>query len=388
MECNNEQDPSIDELVEELIEHDSLIGERTGKCNVSGAQGNFTKAKVYYKRMLERQTKESGEDDLSVATTLYQIGTYLTLEGNIDEALEMLERALKLQLETLGEGHDDTALTYQLLGTNFLNHRENEQAEEMFRKALHIKLDILRQIFSNLTGLCRQLMNSLKGQEKYSEAIEIQKLVLENLLQMHGEDHPDVVQTYLGIAGLLGDQARLDDSLHMVDRCVEICSRLQGTEDFHPRILTQVLFHKATCLEAQGDFEGAEGVLAELRLVQKETLSETHPLVAETAEAYDHLAKLYGLKGMLDNAINAYATATNIRKTALGNGHPSTKKSVIALKALKRQKTARALNQEGLVRKAQGDSEGALQPLRRGAGYSQGNLCSHKYGECLREYFG
>ena len=71
----------------------------------------------------------------------------------------------------------------------------------MIRKALDIKLEILPKNHPEVTDMYLHLARSLKRQGKFSDATKIQKLQL--ALQMHGEDHPDVVLVYIGIAELL-----------------------------------------------------------------------------------------------------------------------------------------------------------------------------------------
>ena len=89
----------------------------------------------------------------------------------------------------------------------------------MFRKVLDIKLEILpEEEVSDLTDLHQVLLLSLRMQGKFSEATKIQKVVVANLLQVHGEDHPGVAMSYVGIARLLSDQKRFDDALHMLEK--------------------------------------------------------------------------------------------------------------------------------------------------------------------------
>jgi tetratricopeptide (TPR) repeat protein len=345
--------------------------------HVYNDQRNHQKAKEILEIVLEIQMKELGEDDLCVAYTLTIIGTVLLREGTYNEALEKHNRALEIQLKKLGGKHVDTADTYEAMGRVFLEQENNlEKAEEMFRKALDINLEILPQNDSDLMDLYQLLAISLKMQCKFSEATKIQKLMLVTLLQMYGEYHPDVVKSYIGIAMLLTNQNRLDDALQMLAKSIEICSRLQRLGDFDTNILGGALLIKAKCLQSLGNLEGATEAFTNLKMIQKETLGEMHP---STAETYQNLARAYDRQDRTEDAIKAYTKAINIRKAVLGDSHPRTKEVMIELKFVGSEKNARALNEQGMAMKAQGDSEKAIQFFHEALGVFNEFYRAHPY---------
>ncbi|CAJ1946802.1 unnamed protein product [Cylindrotheca closterium] len=329
-------------------------------CDYSD-QGNNQKAKEILERVLELQTKEFDSDDLSVAETLHRIGDVLEREEKFDEALEKYNRTLAIRLKRLGEKHADTADTYETIGNLFLLHGNNsEKAEAMLRKALDINLEIQPENISELTDLYQMLALSLQKQLKFSEATKVQKQILSKLLQIHGEDHPSVVLAYQGIYGLLLHQDRFDDALQMIDEGIKICSRLQGPSGFdnNTGILMALLYNKAKCLEALGNFEGETEVSTKLVMLSKERLGEMHPL---TADAYEHLAETYVRQDLTSAAMNQYASAIRIRRRVLGDVHPSTRKLVATHELLKRDKIANEATLQGLKMKAQGDFKEAMQ---------------------------
>ncbi|CAJ1950037.1 unnamed protein product [Cylindrotheca closterium] len=98
-------------------------------------------------------------------------------------------------------------------------------------------------------------------------------------------------------------------------------------------------------------------VFANLLTIQKEAQGD---LDTDTADTYEELAAAYSLQGMPELAIEACGKAINIRKSMLGNDyiHPLTKNLMMTtLKGFKREKTAKALNEQGLAMSAQGDSD-------------------------------
>ncbi|CAJ1946422.1 unnamed protein product [Cylindrotheca closterium] len=231
------------------------------------------KAKEILEEILVRQTHACGEDYPSVARTLNEIGIALQHDRNFEEALEKYNRALGIQLKILGGKHVDTADTYDNIGKVFLEQDKFEEAEEMFRKALDIKLEILPEDkISELTDLYQNLGLSLKMQDKFSEATKIQKRSLSKLVEIHGEYHYSVAKAYIGVAGLLGDQNRMEDALQLLDKSVEICNRLQGLGHRDANVLPLALYMKASYMEELGKFEGATEVLLTLLILHKETL--------------------------------------------------------------------------------------------------------------------
>ncbi|CAJ1962977.1 unnamed protein product [Cylindrotheca closterium] len=321
-------------------------------------QRNFQKAKGILAKVLKIRTKEFGEDNVSVADTLFYIGMVLKEEGNFNEALAKLKSALEIQLKKLGESHIDTINTYEVIGRVFLRSGNSDKAQEMFRKVLDNRLESLPHSLFHLMDLSQDLVLAFRNEDNLSEAIKIQRLVLAKLLQFYGEDSSEVTRVYISIAMLLKDQSRLDDALQMLDKSIEICSRLQHQGGFDTMILAGALLNKAGCLEKQRNFEGAMEVYNRVLLIQKEALGEMHP---STAETYAYLADAYANQNMSEDAIKAYAKAINNRKANFGDGHPSTKKVSSSLRLLKREKKARSLYEQGLVMKAQEDLEKAIQ---------------------------
>ncbi|CAJ1947819.1 unnamed protein product [Cylindrotheca closterium] len=289
-------------------------------------QGNHKKAKEIFERVLKTQIKELGEDDLSVAKTLSYIGDMLSSEEIYSEAFEKFEKALEIQLEKLGEKHPDTVFTYENIGRAFLGR--------------------VNTITAN-------------AKHKFAEATKVQRHVLTTLLHVHGEDHPGVVKSYNLIALLLQNQKRSDDALQMLDKSIEICSRLQGLCEISKMdLLGRAFLTKASCFQALGNLEGATEMFTNLLQVQKEALGEMHPA---TALGHTCLANAYGQRGMLQDGIKANMKANAIYRTSFGDGHPCTEKLVTTIQSLKRDEKAKTLVEQGVAMKAQGHSEKAEQ---------------------------
>ncbi|CAJ1947739.1 unnamed protein product [Cylindrotheca closterium] len=292
-------------------------------------------------RLVEAYAREPGEDDLTLAFALNNLGIQQRKDGiqkrrisYFGDSLKKHERALEIQLKLLGEAHVDTARTYANIGRNFLEKgttfdrdkgKNFEKAEGSYRKALDImnKLQIIRpQESFDLTKWNQHLVVSLKGQGKYSGAIKTQKLVLSTLLQKHGEDHHTIVLAYHCIAGLLKAQNRFDDALQMLDKAIAICSRLEQLGDFDRTILGLLLRNIAEVMEAKGDVECALELFTKLLMLQLDTLGEMHPATADT---YEKITKAYMQKGMVEDGIKNLTKVVEIRRQVLGDDHPDTK---------------------------------------------------------------
>ncbi|CAJ1970361.1 unnamed protein product [Cylindrotheca closterium] len=335
-----------------------LVEELMKKSHYFYRQRNYQKTKETLETVLEMKTEDLGEDDLEVAETLYQLGGVLRTEGNFSEALEKLKRALAIRVAKLGENHADIADTYRAIGSILYEEQENyEEAEKMYRKVLDIKLKILPNDHFDVTDLYMHLGYLLTKQGKFSEATKIQKLQLATLLEKHGEDYPNVVLVYDGIAELLILQNRLDDALQMLERGIEICNRLQPLGDHNMDILARTLLEKANILDKQGNFEAAAETFNKVVRIQVETVGEMHPEIAGTYEA---LARAYIQQDMPESAIEPYMKAFRIHRKELGNDHAHTKELAVCLEVLEHQKNAIALNEQGLSMKAEGDLERAM----------------------------
>ncbi|CAJ1959570.1 unnamed protein product [Cylindrotheca closterium] len=258
------------------------------------------------------------------------------------------------------------------IGQIFHEQQKDEEAEEMFQKAMEIKREILPHNHPEVMGLYVHLVHSLKKQCKYSEAQKMQRLQLATLLELHGEDHYDVVNAYNGIASLLVCQNMLDDALQMVDRGIDICNRLERLGDRTIDVMGGTLRHKADILYEQGNMEAAADILNKvIMMMQIDTADAMHPAIAEMCE---DLALKYYKHGIVEGAINAYEKAIKIRRKEFGNDHPHTKKLKLALKALACESDVRKLNELGLEMKAKGDSERAIQLFQEALGIDKSNI--------------
>ncbi|CAJ1945506.1 unnamed protein product [Cylindrotheca closterium] len=321
-------------------------------------EGNHEKAKEILVRALEIQTKESIEDDLSVAGALNVIGSVLLKEGKLNEALEKFERVLAIQLKKLGR-HVDTAETYEIIGQIYHEQKNDQNCGKMLRKALDIKLEVLpRENISDLTDLYQRLSISLQLQGKFSEATNTNKRALATLLEVHGEEHPAVIESYNGIAILLANQMRFDDAIQILDKSIEICSRLQEAGDFDKDLLARSLFNKGRCLKIQGRLDGATQMFTKALAIRKEALGAMHP---STGEFYESLGETYVRQDMLEEGIHAFTKTLEIRQSVFSDDHPGLEELKRTIAPLKRRKKAKTLHEQGLAMKTQGDWEKARQ---------------------------
>ncbi|CAJ1968179.1 unnamed protein product [Cylindrotheca closterium] len=337
---------------------DSVIQELMNKCHIyQFEEGNSRKARETLETVLEIQTEDLGEDDIAVAKTLMYIGSILREEGDFNEAFEKLNRSLAIRVKKLGR-HCDTADSYEEIGITFQRQGEHEQAKEMFREALDIKREILPNDHIEVTGLYEREALSLSNQGKFSEAIKVYKVQLAAILQIHGEFHPSVAHLYQGIAMLLKLQNRLDDAVQLLDKSIEISSRLQRVGDFDMKVLGSIFRHKAKIQNQQGNLEGATETWNKVLMIRIETVGEMHP---KTAETYEELALVYIRQDIIEGAIESYAKAINIRRKELGDDHSNTKELVLNRELLQREKYQRILRNQGLAMQTEGDSEKAEQ---------------------------
>ncbi|CAJ1956413.1 unnamed protein product [Cylindrotheca closterium] len=291
-------------------------------------------------------------------------------------AKKIVERILETQVETLGEDDPSLALALAfkgIMGRVFLQQDDGAEAEKVFRKILDINREMLPHHDSDLMDVYQSLALSLKMQDKSSEATKTQKFVLATLLKEHGEDHPGVVKTYIGIAGLLLEQDRWDDALQMLDECIEICSRPRRLGEFKGLLLS-ALHAKATSLLALRNCEDATELFAQLLMMHKETNGEFHP---DTAEAYENLAVAYVQQEMLKDGIKAYTKAIGIRQSLLMSGDRHTKQLMETLESLKCATKAEELTNKGLAMKAQGNSEKAIQLFQMALDVYKGRFRTH-----------
>jgi len=183
---------------------------------------------------------------------------------------------------------------------------------------------------------------SLRGEGKLVEAIEVAEQVLAIEREIFGEEHSDVADSYGWIGGMQEAADDFSAAEKFRQAALELLTKLHGVDDWrvtdgrlaleHARLLagldntereelsrSEALNDRVFELWSAGKSQEALSLAQEALAIRKEVLGEEHP---DYATSLNNLAGLYHAMGDYARAEPLYRQAMEIEKKVLGEVHP------------------------------------------------------------------
>ena len=176
------------------------------------AMSSFTEAIQCYKTI-------HGEDHLSVANALFNVGICLKETGDSDRAMKCFARALAITKSQLGEDHSDVADTLQQMAEVYRMKGDMRGALKWCEQAMQIRReteDLQLATLLSFTGeLCIQCHDSEEAERSFRECVRIRR-------KLQGDDHLEVAEALFSL-GRVYETFRKDHKRAL--RCFEECLR-------------------------------------------------------------------------------------------------------------------------------------------------------------------
>jgi tetratricopeptide (TPR) repeat protein len=154
-----------------------------------------------------------------------------------------------------------------------------------------------------------------------------------------------------GLAGILSDQGRLEESRQLYDEILAIRRRVQGPE--HPHTLA-TMYNLARVLHKEGLDAEAGKLFRETLQLQQRVLGPESP---KTLSTMTGLAVVLQAQEELEEAFNLYEAALRLKRRVLGPEHPQTLTAMYNL--------ANVMQEQGRLEEARQLHEETVQFTRR-----------------------
>jgi len=283
---------------------------------VWAAKGEFQKAILLFQRSLNIRQKAFGTYHHDVARTLHNLALVNEEIANYDEAIRLYEKAIEIREKVLGEWSADLATSLNNLGVVYLNLADFDKAEQFLRRALEIKEKVLPSISTSIASTLSNLaaIYSEKGDE--DKALELFKRALEIREKALGANHPNVARTleYVGNSYRTKGDLRQAEAYYL--RGLEILRNRFGAE--HSRI-ARMIGNMAILYQMQSDYTRAEPLLRQAVEMMEKTIGKEHN---DYAVAIYNLASFYTDKGDYEQAEPLYRKALEIAEKLFTAPHP------------------------------------------------------------------
>lgn len=123
-------------------DHKCTIDTLENLARINERNNKFEAAKECYEDCVNLKKEFLGEQDLSVARTLHELGCLLIRMNQRKGALEIFESTLRIRKRELGFQNKDTIATIMKIGEIYLRNQDNETALKCFDQALPLTLEI------------------------------------------------------------------------------------------------------------------------------------------------------------------------------------------------------------------------------------------------------
>lgn len=224
-----------------------------------------------YEKALELQrgalaiAERCGAEEHVLAVMLGQLGRTLAESGSPTEALEYLQRSIPLAETAWGSNSIDTAIRLSDLAKLHQSTGNLEKAVPIFEKALRIAREVLPAGHPILGIRMGDLAGAYNQAERHNEAIALAGAALDILLNSLGESHPITDSCLTSLSKFHQDSGDLDAALELANESLCIVERNR------PWLVPDRLADKATILSDLG--RHSEAIDAVERALQSKGLA-------------------------------------------------------------------------------------------------------------------
>jgi tetratricopeptide (TPR) repeat protein len=250
-------------------------------------------------------------------------GLYLHSRGEFRAARQILEPAYGTSLRTLGDTHRRTLKLAISLAEVLHSLGDLDGAHDLYRRTLD-SLSALSRVSPVMTfDLFLTSLNNLAEVLQAQGRIEEARGYLETLHQLrhdvHGEDHPDSLNSAQNLAGVHYDQGNLAAARALLATTLDRRRRVSG--DTHPATMGAAN-SLAGVLKELGHLDEARELAEDTYDKRRRTLGDTH---LDTLTSANNLANILFRQGDLNGARRLLRETHERGRDSLGDDHPFTR---------------------------------------------------------------
>ena len=286
---------------------------------VHEALGNYLQAEPMLAVLLERKTKELGENHDEVIDAKIDLSTVYRRIGKVEKAENLCVSALTIIRDQNRSTEDPRMLKcMNELAKIFLSRDKIAQAESMSRNVFERSRLSLGEKSSVSLIRGQVLVEALRKGGKLDEAEELSKSLVASMVEILGPTHPDTLGAMDALAEIVVSRKDLARGLDLYEQILDSKERMLGEQ--HPETLS-TLKAIARILRLQELPEEAEEIQFTVytRLKRKNGLE--HP---ETLRAMNELADLYMDSGKQVDAFQLSNETLIIELRIMGELDPMT----------------------------------------------------------------
>ena len=307
---------------------------------------DVSKAIEFYLKSLDIKQNMFGEEHITVAEVLYNIGLVYPKIRETNKAIECFQKARAIKEKMYGKEHDAVAKVIRSLATVYREIGEHSRAIELFEKELKIRVKVHGE--ENVTVgehdgaielsekelLIKEKLHSEKHEEnrdiaanccrlatcysktgQQTKAIELYERALNILKSLYGEDNHSVASCYNNLGNAYSKMNQNRQAIGIYEKAIAIAERVYSGEHESVAIYCRNL---AAVYKDIGEYtEAIELYKDEMRIRQKISGDENEML----AKCYNNLGSAYRYIEEPSQAIELFEKELKIRVKIHGEEH-------------------------------------------------------------------
>jgi serine/threonine protein kinase/tetratricopeptide (TPR) repeat protein len=194
-------------------------------------RGDWGRAEVLYRQVLEIERHVLGEADTTTLATMNNLAAALARENKYPEAEEIYGRLLEIKRRILGAEHPSTLTSLNGLGVLYRNEGKYAEAEPVLRSVLEARRHAMgeehRDTLASMNGL--GLLYLTEG--KYTDAEPLLTHAVETGTRVLGEANPDTQSSLNNLAELYRREGKLTQSEAALERLLKERQRTYGQDN-------------------------------------------------------------------------------------------------------------------------------------------------------------
>ena len=242
-------------------------------------QADYTKAKALCEEALALVRSTQGEDSISYASIVGNLGVAQINLGEYDEARESFELALQMSEQIVGPEHPNVSTYLNNLGTLEQNRGKHDVALEYFRRTYDIDSGLFGQANPGVAMALNNIGSSLALLGRDRESVDYFRRSIASYEAAGDYDPIDYARPIGNLGHELVMLGKADEGIEHLRRAIEIVERSGGLE--HPELSGPCLNLGAAYLDAERYDEALDYMGRALRVDQK-VLGPDHIFVGGT----------------------------------------------------------------------------------------------------------
>ncbi|XP_046847655.1 uncharacterized protein LOC124441248 isoform X6 [Xenia sp. Carnegie-2017] len=297
------------------LDHVDIAAMYNNLGSVYRDMGEYEKAKDFYERAIELETKAFGPDHVNIATTYNNLGLVYRDMGEYEKAKDFYERAMKIETKAFGPDHVNIATTYNNLGSVYRDMGEYEKAKDFYERTIEIKTKAFGPDHVNIATTYNNLGLVYRDMGEYEKAKDFYERAMKIETKAFGPDHVNIATTYNNLGLVYRDMGEYEKAKDFYERAIEIETRTFGPD--HVNIAT-TYNNLGLVYRDMGEYEKAKDFYERAMKIETKAFGPDHVNIATT---YNNLGLVYRDMGEYEKAKDFYERAIEIETRTFGPDH-------------------------------------------------------------------